>query len=236
MEAALYDYDNAGSTKDRAIAATALAEAVREHLEGDQPATGISYAASSVWNVRSAKPGLFDKGLYIYNKKFPVSIDHITYPTAMNAFQAMKASSSDRVKYTTCDWSQATNLGRYESIDVEAWDANRENLMHSILVTQANQHSAFKKLVIKYGDKGLHENSMTDFFWPTALPGIWRSVRKSLIEDGEEEDDDESDDGEEAVGDEQEEGDEEEEGEEDDDDAAEAAEIVRQAKKARRLR
>ena len=169
----------------------------------------------------------------MYNDKFPVSIDHVTYPTAMNAFQAMKAPPSERVKYTTCDWSQATNLGRNESIDVKAWDSNRENLMHSILVAQAKQHCAFKELVIEHGDRGLHENSMPDFFWPRVLPSIWRTVRDSLLlaEDGEREDDDESDAGEVAVGNEQEEGDEEE-----GDDAAEAAAMVRQAKKARRLR
>ena len=46
--------------------------------------------------------------------------------------------------------------------------------MHSILVTQAGQHPSVKKLVMKFGDKGYHENSMTDAFWPTASSGTAR--------------------------------------------------------------
>lgn len=180
-------------------------------------------------NYHTAK-GLLDVGLTIY-RSCPVTIDSITYPTAMNAFQAMKAKYRiDRMKYMSVDWPQAVQLGRTESIDVTQWDSNREELMHSILVAQASANSSFKKQILKYGNKSLRDNSMSDAYWPTVLPRLWARVRVTLKEDEEEEDEEEDGDD-----DEDEENSGEEDEEDEDDDAAEAAEMVRAHKRSRRL-
>jgi len=163
----------------------------------------------------------------MYKTGYPVTIDSVTYPTAWNAFQACKASTpSERVKYANVSWVEATQLGRNEEIDVASWDAQRETLMHSILVVQASAHPAFKKTILKYGHKKLRDNSMSDMFWPSVLPSLWAKVRTTLREQdaGEEEDDAEEKD-ESSV----------EEEDEKDADAAETAEMFRGHKRARRV-
>ena len=141
----------------------------------------------------------------IYKEGYPVTVDGVTYRTAMNAFQAMKAPKAQRHKFANVVWPDAVAMGREQVIDITSWDANRETLMESILTAQAKQNPGFKKIVLKHANKRLREGSMSDTFWPTALPGIWKNVRANLKQ---EEADDEG----------EEEGEEEEEEKEDDDD------------------
>jgi predicted NAD-dependent protein-ADP-ribosyltransferase YbiA (DUF1768 family) len=198
LAAALEAYDAAGSTKERAVAAVTLAESVREYLEGeDEPysaAHGYGYGATShgFSNVLSPAGGTISVGMTIFKGGYPVTVDGVTYSTAMNAFQAMKAPKAERSKFANVTWTDAVSMGREQVIDVTSWDANRETLMESILTAQAKENPAFKRIVLRNANKGLVENSMGDAFWPTALPGIWKNVRANLKE--EEEDDDEDDD------------------------------------------
>ena len=225
MEEALEAYDCAASPKERAIA-----ETVRESIDNGSSASPGTWSHSpAMHNYHPTAKGLLDVGLTIY-RSCPVTIDGITYPTAMNAFQAMKAKTSDRIKYTSVEWPQAVQLGRTETIDVTQWDSNREELMHSILVAQASANPSFKKQILKYGNKSLPDNSMSDAYWPTVLPRLWARVRSTLKEDEEEEDEEEDGDD-----DEDEENSGEKDEEDEDDDAAEAAEMVRAHKRSRRL-
>ena len=123
----------------------------------------------------------------IFKEGYPVTVDGVTYSTAMNAFQAMKAPKKERSKFANVTWTDAVSMGREQVIDVTSWDANRETLMESILTAQAKENPAFKKIVLQNANKGLVENSMGDAFWPTALPRIWKNVRANLKEDEDDE-------------------------------------------------
>ena len=195
LAAALQAYDSAGSTKERAVAAVELAESVREYLEGeDEPYSAAhGYGATSYGfsNVLSPAGGTISVGMTIFKGGYPVTVNGVTYSTAMNAFQAMKAPKAERSKFANVTWTDAVSMGREQVIDVTSWDANRETLMESILTAQAKENPAFKKIVLRNANKGLVENSMGDAFWPTALPGIWKNVRANLKEDEDDEEDDE---------------------------------------------
>ena len=195
LAAALQAYDSAGSTKERAVAAVELAESVREYLEGeDEPysaAHGYGATSHGFSNVLSPAGGTISVGMTIFKGGYPVTVNGVTYSTAMNAFQAMKAPKAERSKFANVTWTDAVSMGREQVIDVTSWDANRETLMESILTAQAKENPAFKKIVLRNANKGLVENSMGDAFWPTALPGIWKNVRANLKEDEDDEEDDE---------------------------------------------
>tara|TARA_B110001452_G_scaffold253073_1_gene243420 strand:- start:181 stop:894 length:714 start_codon:yes stop_codon:yes gene_type:complete len=195
LAAALQAYDSAGSTKERAVAAVELAESVREYLEGeDEPysaAHGYGATSHGFSNVLSPAGGTISVGMTIFKEGYPVTVNGVTYSTAMNAFQAMKAPKAERSKFANVTWTDAVSMGREQVIDVTSWDANRETLMESILTAQAKENPAFKKIVLRNANKGLVENSMGDAFWPTALPGIWKNVRANLKEDEDDEEDDE---------------------------------------------
>lgn len=192
MEDALKAYDAAASGKDRAVCAAHLAECVRNHLkDADETGTGAAWFGSK-FSLTNAAPLTLGKknttlsvGLTIHTTQYPVTIDGIKFMTAMNAFQAMKAPKEKRHNYADVSWSAATAMGRAESIDVISWDANREFLMESILLAQARQHPEFKQLVLDYADEGLFENSMGDSFWPSALPGVWKNVYDTLVDESE---------------------------------------------------
>jgi predicted NAD-dependent protein-ADP-ribosyltransferase YbiA (DUF1768 family) len=159
----------------------------------------------------SAGGGTISVGMTIYNEGYPVTVDGVTYSTAMNAFQAMKVPKAQRGKFANVTWTEAVSMGREQVIDVTSWDANRETLMESILTAQAKENPAFKKIVLRNANKGLVENSMGDAFWPTALPGIWKNVRANLKQDDEGDDDygdcEDKDEDEDDEGDEDEDGD-----------------------------
>ena len=220
MEDALYDYDSAGSPAARAVAAAALAEVVREHVEVDGGKCGFKRGRQSTQSLAPPYPspthGTYQVGLTMYKSGYPVTIDSVTYPTAWNAFQACKAAPSERGRYANVSWVEATQLGRQEHIDVAFWDTQRETLMHSILVAQASTHPAFEKVILKYGHKKLHDNSMSDMFWSSVLPSMWAKVRTTLKENKSEEDESEEDESEEDESEEDES--EEDEDEEDEDD------------------
>ena len=165
--------------KKRRQAARQLAEAVREIVE-DNAEDELPHVAPALTTVKV--------GLTVLSE-CPVKIDDITYRTAMNAFQAHKAPHSARAAYANLNWFEAVQRGRFEKIDAKAWDDNREHLMTSILVAQAMQNKSVRCLVLKYGDdKALVENSMSDTYWPTALPCIWKAV-KAALESSDDDDD-----------------------------------------------
>ena len=204
LSAALEAYDTPGSTKERAVAAVQLAESVREYLEGDDESYSATYgfgyggpASRGFKHVLSPTGGTISVGMTIFKEGYPVTVDGVTYSTAMNAFQAMKAPKAERGKFANVTWTDAVSMGREQVIDVTSWDANRETLMESILTAQAKENPAFKKIVLRNANKGLVENSMGDAFWPTALPGIWKNVRTNLKQDDEDDEDDDDDDDEE---------------------------------------
>ena len=175
------------------MAAVTLAESVREYLEGeDEPysaAHGYGATSHGFSNVLSPAGGTISVGMTIFKEGYPITVDGVTYSTAMNAFQAMKAPKAERSKFANVTWTDAVSMGREQVIDVTSWDANRETLMESILTAQAKENPAFKKIVLRNANKGLVENSMGDAFWPTALPGIWKNVRANLKEDDDDDDD-----------------------------------------------
>ena len=151
LGAALEAYDSAGSTKERAVAAVHLAESVREYLEGeDEPysaAHGYGATSHGFSNVLSPAGGTISVGMTIFKGGYPVTVDGVTYSTAMNAFQAMKAPKAERSKFANVTWTDAVSMGREQVIDVTSWDANRETLMESILTAQAKENPAFKRIV-----------------------------------------------------------------------------------------
>lgn len=118
-------------------------------------------------------------GLTVY-AKCPVMIDSLTYPTAMNAFQAHKAPIGSRDVYTRMSWHDAVSRGRTEMIDRVMWDMNRESLMVTILTEQARQNRWMHDIVMQFAGKRLCEDSMLDKFWPTVLPDVWKAVKGAL--------------------------------------------------------
>ena len=167
LSAALKAYDTAGSIKVRAGAALQLAESVREYLEGDDEsysaAHGYGYGGPTSRQFKHTG-GTISVGMTIFKGGYPVTVDGVTYCTAMNAFQAMKAPKAHRGKFANVAWTDAVSMGREEVIDVTSWDANRETLMESILTAQTKENPAFKKVVLQNANKGLVENSMGDPF------------------------------------------------------------------------
>ena len=178
LSAALEAYDTAGSTKERAVAAVQLAESVREYLEGDDEpySAAYGYGTTSRGFSHVLSPtcagtgGTISVGMTIFKEGYPVTVDGVTYATAMNAFQAMKAPKAQRSKFANVVWTEAVIMGREQVIDVTSWDANRETLLESILTAQATENPGFKKIVLKHANKRLRENSMSDTFWPTRAP------------------------------------------------------------------
>ena len=168
LSAVLEAYDTAGSTKEHAVAAVQLAESVREYLEGDDEpysangygATSHGYGATShgFSHVLAPTGGTISVGMTIFKSGYPVTVDGVTYSTAMNAFQAMKAPKAERGKFANVEWTDAVTMGREQVIDVTSWDANRETLMESILTAQAKENPAFKRIVLRNANKGLVEN------------------------------------------------------------------------------
>jgi predicted NAD-dependent protein-ADP-ribosyltransferase YbiA (DUF1768 family) len=163
LSAALAAYDTAGSTKERAVAASQLAESVRACLDHGQVADAEDdpYGNAATWGYPTIAAGMT-----IYKEGYPVTIDGVTYSKAMNIFQAMKAPKAQRQKFANASWTDVVAMGREQVIDVTSWDANRETLMESILTAQAKENPGFKKVVLKHANKGLRENSMGDAFWP----------------------------------------------------------------------
>lgn len=118
-------------------------------------------------------------GLTLY-AEFPVKIDDLIYPTAMNAFQAHKAPVGSRDVYTRLSWFEAVSRGRTETIDRVTWDTNREALMVTILTEQAKQNRSMRDVVMQFAGKRLSEDSMLDHFWPRVLPDIWKAVKLAM--------------------------------------------------------
>ena len=162
-----------------------LAEVVRNVVEDEEPEEEMSTSAGyqGGWSNHRTQWGgsksTLSVGLSIH-ETVPVKIDDVVYPTAMNAFQAHKASPANRGAYTTLTWPDAVARGRTETIDIVAWDKNREPLMTSILVAQARQNDTMRDIVMEHAGTDLFENSMSDAFWPTVLPTIWKNVKAAL--------------------------------------------------------
>ena len=107
LSAALEAYDTAGSTKDRAVAAALLAESVREHLDDDAQAYSAAYGFGGATprgsnHVLSPLGGTISVGMTIYKEGYPVTVDGVTYSTAMAAFQAMKAPKGAAQQVCQC--------------------------------------------------------------------------------------------------------------------------------------
>ena len=143
------------------------------------PSAGSQGGGSKLHFDRGGSNSTLGVGMTIH-ENIPVKIDDIMNPTAMNAFQAHKAPPANRSAYTTLCWPEAVSRGRTETIDIGAWDKNREALMTSILVAQAQQNDKMRDVVLKHADAGLFEDSMTDAFWPGVLPTIWKNVKSAL--------------------------------------------------------
>lgn len=162
-----------------------LAEAVRNVVEDEEPedemCTPASYqgGGSNHHTQWGGSKSTSSVGLTIHDT-MPVKIDDVVYPTAMNAFQAHKALPANRGAYTTLLWPDAVSRGRTETIDIVAWDKNREPLMTSILVAQARQNDTMRDIVMEHAGTNLFENSMSDAFWPSVLPTIWTNVKAAL--------------------------------------------------------
>eukprot|EP00966_Prymnesium_polylepis_P115424 2668052-Prymnesium_polylepis.1 len=198
LSAALAAYDTAGSTKERAVAASQLAESVRACLDHGQVADAEDdpYGNAATWGYPTIAAGMT-----IYKEGYPVTIDGVTYSKAMNIFQAMKAPKAQRQKFANASWTDVVAMGREQVIDVTSWDANRETLMESILTAQAKENPGTPTRVFV-------RTQWATPFGHAVLPGVWKNVRANLKQ--------EEDEGGEAEEDEEEE--EEEEDDDDDDD------------------
>ena len=112
-----------------------------------------------------------------------VVFNGLVYPTPMNAFQAQKADSSGRTKYTVCSVAEASKHGRAEAIDISKWDAEKYDLMQDILRETLLQHPETAKCLVEASVEYLVEDTLRDPYWPHHLPQIWRTLRDELRAD-----------------------------------------------------
>lgn len=167
---ALQKYESSSANKNKKRKAERLADAVREIVDDIEEQEQFQLTTTML-------------GMTIL-KECPVTIDNITYQTAMNAFQAHKAPLSRRLEYASLPCMEAVKRGRTEIIDSEKWDDNRVKLMTNILVAQVAQNDELRSIVLRYGDdKTIIEDSMSDAYWLKTLPRIWKTVNKTLKSD-----------------------------------------------------
>ena len=184
LEDALRDYDFAPSTT-RHMAAAALAQAVRDHLQS--PSSGrrkrlnpITFDDDDLYtSYGSTSNGTRALGLSIIADR-PFHYDGILYNTAQNAFQAQKAPKDKRGDFAGIEPMDAVAKGRNCIIDVAAWDANREKLMTLILRAQAEENESMRETLIEWKDAVIVVDDMFDPFWPSTLPAVFQNVGHAL--------------------------------------------------------
>ena len=114
---------------------------------------------------------------------YEVDYNGFVFPTMMHAFQAQKANSKGgQLKYTTCTLSEAANMGRVEVIDIQEWDANKDELMLDIMRTFMGQHEHARRAIEHNDLATLKETAMVDNYWPSRIPDMWRELKKELAE------------------------------------------------------
>ena len=113
---------------------------------------------------------------------YNVVYNGLVFPTMMHAFQAQKADTTLQSKYTTCTLADAAAMGRMEVIDIDAWDANKDNLMLDIMRAYLDQHEHAKSAVKDNDLSMLKETSMPDSYWPIRIPEMWRGIKAEMVE------------------------------------------------------
>ena len=120
-------------------------------------------------------------GLNILSHNEFVFRDGHRYNTAMNCFQAQKATDTMKGVYEDCSVVQALSMGRACTIDVSAWGKNRKQLMTEILRTQVEQHPDLVCAVRDYADMYIEDVMIFDSYWSATLPVIWKEIQTCLL-------------------------------------------------------
>jgi predicted NAD-dependent protein-ADP-ribosyltransferase YbiA (DUF1768 family) len=120
-------------------------------------------------------------GLNILSHYEFVFRDGHRYNTAMNCFQAQKATDTMKGVYEDCSVVQALSMGQACTIDVSAWGKNRKQLMTEILRTQVEQHPDLACAVRDYGDMYIEDVMFFDPYWSATLPVIWKEIQTFLL-------------------------------------------------------
>lgn len=103
-----------------------------------------------------------------------VTINDITYPTAENAFQAMKTFFMDdkkaaldmRKRFANISWQDAKKEGRHLKIDVNKWNKKRVDAMFTVVNAKFQQDSELMAMLMQMSDEDLVEvNPWGDTFW-----------------------------------------------------------------------
>lgn len=105
----------------------------------------------------------------------PVNVDHVTYPTVENAYQASKTLDHDaRVQFATCNCWEAKQRGGknakkhgFTTLEVRAdWNDVKEDVMERLLQQKFTPGSDLAKKLLATGDEVIiHYNEHGDFYW-----------------------------------------------------------------------
>lgn len=109
--------------------------------------------------------------------KSPIKIDDVTYPTAENAFQAMKCKKAkDRVAFVQMTPVEAKRAGK--RVDLRSnWNKDRNKVMYHILWHKFTQNEELKKKLIATGkEKISHVNHWRDTYW-----GVYNGKGKDVL-------------------------------------------------------
>lgn len=165
-----------------------LAQTVRDYINADKFSSSDVTRPRKLIKVADDDDVSFSSFLSNGTKKLdlsilshkPFSFHGILYHTIQNAFQAQKASPSERAAFGTVSPMEAINRGRMCNIDATAWDLNREDLMTSIVEAQALQYDEMRDALIKWKDTPIVVDDMFDSFWPYTLPHIFAKLGRKF--------------------------------------------------------
>ena len=104
-----------------------------------------------------------------YNSPF-IFADGYTYPSVESGFQAQKAPTIDRVKYTKCTPNIAKRYGRKEKIDLAEWNSKKEALMYELVKAKFTQNPELaRKLMDTYPVMFVEGNTHHDNIWDDCI-------------------------------------------------------------------
>ena len=106
----------------------------------------------------------------------PITIDHITYPSVENAYQAQKCMNpKDRLRFVSITAGQAKRLGRQVDI-VDKWDDKRLGIMEELLRIKFRDGVLLCRLLDTEDEELCEYNVWNDVEW-----GVCKGKGKNLL-------------------------------------------------------